>query len=132
MERPIETSVFVCSAPPEMPLRCTPCPFCGGRGGQTLWRRSFDIFCVVCRYCGATGSVRRCEEDAIAAWEAREKAPIHGLNVDEQQRLAGIRAALERYRAEGIDVSSWEAEFLLGIIDRMAGQLREAGCGKRS
>jgi hypothetical protein len=42
------------------------------------------------------------------------------LTTYEQSRLAEIRAALEKYRALGVDVSTWEAEFFMGIIDKFA------------
>lgn len=40
----------------------------------------------------------------------------------EQQRLSQIRAALERFRAEGEDVSTWESKFFLELFDKMNGK----------
>lgn len=48
------------------------------------------------------------------------------LTISEQSRLAEIRAALERHRAMGVDVSTWEAEFFMGLIDKFAERLRRA------
>lgn len=41
------------------------------------------------------------------------------LTPQEQRRIAQIRANIEMWSAE-TDTSTWEAPFLLGIIDRMA------------
>src|ERR1700687_4472267 len=40
------------------------------------------------------------------------------LSANEQRRLSAIQNSLEKHRAKGVDVSAWEAEFLLGIISR--------------
>jgi hypothetical protein len=46
------------------------------------------------------------------------------LTTREQRRLAEIRAALEKQRAMGVDVSAWEAEFFFGVIDRLVERFR--------
>jgi hypothetical protein len=40
------------------------------------------------------------------------------LSANEERRLSAIRKGLEHHRAKGVDVSAWEAEFLLRIIAR--------------
>jgi hypothetical protein len=48
----------------------------------------------------------------------------------EQQRLMQIRAALERFRAEGEDVSTWESKFFLELIGKILSVKRESPCTK--
>ncbi len=45
------------------------------------------------------------------------------LTLPEQKRLAHIRVSMEKHRALGFDVSTWEAEFFIGIIARLTRQL---------
>jgi hypothetical protein len=40
------------------------------------------------------------------------------ITPDEQKRLAQIRKDVEKHRAMGIDVSTWEAEFFLELVSR--------------
>jgi hypothetical protein len=48
------------------------------------------------------------------------------LTLTERTRLAEIRAGLEKHRALGLDVSAWESEFFLGVIDRLVARLNQA------
>ena len=52
------------------------------------------------------------------------------MTTDEQLRLATVRVALEKHRAMGVDVSAWEAEFFVGIIEKLTKRLREIECGR--
>jgi hypothetical protein len=42
------------------------------------------------------------------------------LTHTEQTRLAEIRMNLEKHRALGFEVETWESEFLLGVIEKLA------------
>lgn len=46
------------------------------------------------------------------------------LSQSESNRLCQIRKNLEMYRAQGIDVSTWESEFFLRLIDRLRKELK--------
>lgn len=41
------------------------------------------------------------------------------ITISDQKRLADIRMNLEKHRAMGFDVSNWEAEFLLNLINKI-------------
>lgn len=44
------------------------------------------------------------------------------LTPSEKSRIAQIRRGLRKFKRQGVDTSSWEAEFFLGILDRFTGR----------
>lgn len=46
------------------------------------------------------------------------------LTRKEQKRIKEIRDCLDKFRNFGIDLSTWESEFLLGVIDRLTNTRR--------
>ena len=64
-----DTGRMVCEKCEKPKTELKPCPFCGGKDVQRVWK--WDVCYVKCQACGARASRHWTTDEAIEAWNMR-------------------------------------------------------------